>query len=203
MCKVIGTQGGRSSLPSIAENLCEVAESVKRIEAVFVEDMLHYVVGTFVPNATDWRAVAQNPVARLAAQEYLDSPESLMDLALSQVDKARLLLELPSPDPARRDRAQDLIDTLGAPLRLYHRIARKIVANGCDVSKPKHRNWVWDLQIANSVGNYTVRNGMALKLVSNDAEIVAAAAEAGFATQVELLSAYSDRLRGAVLPSTD
>jgi hypothetical protein len=122
----------------------------------------------------------------------LDDPTFLQHLADQQVDKAASLLDV-TPIPLARSRLREVVlERLGAGVHLYRSILHRILLDGARVMKAKHKNWVWDLQIALFASAMT-QSDRALRLVTGDRTIADAARDAGHADRILSLAEYLDR----------
>jgi hypothetical protein len=65
--------------------------------------------------------------------------------------------------------------------------------NGLDISAPRHRNSVWDVDISYSVGQ-TIHGGVPLHLVTTDKDIRRNARDAGESAIVPSLDDYLGRM---------
>ncbi len=193
--RLIGETDADDVLTQLQDTLRSCVETVESIEENFVRDMAQFVVQGFDPTARSWDAIKRNPDLLTRVISYLESEQSLTTLARAKVALARHVVGRDLSVPVHNDEVETVINSFKCHLELYRRIVRTIVERGPDVTKPKKRNWVWDLQIAFSLGEYTVRNGLSMDLVTGDIDIVEAANAAGFGDRVISVDQYSARLR--------
>lgn len=117
-------------------------------------------------------------------------------MATANVRKAQRLLEIP---PDGSEPPEELIDLVAsafrAPLELYRAVLRCVIIDGVDVSRTKYRNWIWDLHIAFSIGDFTVFGKRPVRFVSNDKMILKAAHAVGLGGLVSSFEEYSTALR--------
>lgn len=193
--RLVGETDTDDVLSQLDDTLRSCVETVDSIEDNFVQDMAQFVVQGFDPQARSWDALKKNPDLLIRVIAYLESGRSLTTLARAKVDLARRIVGRDLLAPVHDDEVETVINAFRCHLELYRRIVRKIVETGCDVTKSKNRNWVWDLQIAFALGDYTVRNGFVTDLVTGDADFAAAGKAAGFGDRVLSFDQYSARLR--------
>jgi hypothetical protein len=164
--RLVGETDGDEILSKLNDTLKSFAATVDSIEERFVQDMMQFVLQVFDPHAQTWDALTKNRDLLARVLKYLDSEESVITLARAKVRLARRVVEGDQSQPIEDDEVARVIDAFGCHLQLYRQIVRKMVQTGCDVTKPKHRNWIWDLQIAFAIGGYTVRNGLVTDFVT-------------------------------------
>ena len=193
--RLVGETDEPDVLMQLQDTLTSCADTVNSIEKRFVDDMMRFVVRGFDPKAENWDAIKQRPDLLDTVLTYLDSEGALVDLARANVRLARVIADEDVLTPVTDDEIQRVLQAFACHLELYRRITRKIVATGCDVSKRKNRNWIWDLQIAFALGGYSVRSGLGIDLVTGDQDIAEAGRAAGFANRVLTFDDYSARLR--------
>ena len=77
------------------------------------------------------------------------------------------------------------------PLHLFNTLVRNIVENGLDMTKKKRANYLWDFHIAFSTGTGANIDGVPIWLVTDDREILNAAATAGATQNVKSFDEYT------------
>lgn len=127
----------------------------------------------------------------------MNSAVFVREMAEANVRKAQMLLRLEQNDPYFTNRIDLVASTFRAPFELYRAALRHVVLNGVDVAKTKYRNWIWDLHIAFSVGDFTVFGNRPVKFVTNDKMILDAASTANLEQLVRSFEQYSDELRAS------
>jgi hypothetical protein len=194
ICKYISLDSSEESLEKIRNNLKEIALIVATIESRFVSDMMTYTVQGFDPTAIDWSSLKANPLLRKKLLTFLDSPTSLQLLARAYAIKSYILLGKSVNNSSIDDMAKFFLDRFEAPLRLYNEIVKRIVMSGCDLTKNNRGNWIWDIQIAFNVGTFHNVNGLTVRVVTSDKDILKAAAQANCASLVFSLQDYNNKL---------
>jgi len=111
-------------------------------------------------------------------------------LAQSQVTRALILFEKSIDDCKYREYGEVVLQTFATPLHLYREIVKRIIETGCDLTKKSRRNWIWDFQIAFVPGANHIVGGQAVRLITGDQDIVAAAVKAGCGDSVSSLEEY-------------
>ena len=184
-----------SAIERIRGDLKEIANNVEQTERQFIADMMSYVVLGFNQNTQDWAPLRQDKNVRNQVLTFLNSRASLQLLAKAKVIKAHLLLNKNIDNLQFDDMENYVLENFEAPLQLYNEIVRRIVMTGCDLSKKKRSNWIWDIQIAFVVGSCHRINDHLVRLVTGDGEIVEAANRVNCGNAVYSLQSYIDALK--------
>lgn len=149
----------------------------------FANDILRHVVRGIDPNSTSWQLFSEDKDARREALEWLDSDAVLGYVAMSHVVKAAAIAGAdPSQDPDFLGKVQMVRGRATSSLEMYRSLVRKLIVSGADMTKAKHRNTLWDIQIIFGVGQPVAEREMTL--VTSDKGMLAAAASAGARSHV-------------------
>lgn len=160
-----------------------VRRQVDAAENRFANDILRHVVRGIDPNSTSWRLFSEDKDARKEALEWLDSDSALGYVAMSYVVKAAAIADAdPSQDPDLLGKAKMVRARATSSLEMYRSLVRKLIVSGADMTKAKHRNTLWDIQIIFGVGQPVAEREMTL--VTSDKGMLAAAASAGARSHV-------------------
>jgi hypothetical protein len=194
LCRRIATSDPEIARTNGHDELLWWAKHCKDIEDEFVADVMGIVRG-HVPTAATFDALKRDSAARADALAIVDSPDFVSEMAAANVRKARRLLGMdPNSEPSPESVAL-VASAFRAPLELYRAVLRRVVLDGVDVSRTKYRNWIWDLHIAFSIGDFTVFGGRSIRFVSNDKMILEAAASVALGDVVCSFEDYSASLR--------
>lgn len=190
LCKQVCESEDNNLLANFRPIFMKLADAVAVKEQHFVEDMRQFVVKALDPNATDWNPLKGDILRRRKILEYVNSDYYLKLMAMCQVFKAQSLLGIQESNKEVANKADFVIKLFKAPLKLYLEILNRIIATGCNVEKPKRRNWIWDIQIAFCVGRGHLADNRRIILVTRDKDIVAAAKAAGCSELVMTIQEY-------------
>lgn len=168
------------------------AQELRRLQAVWAEELRREVLERFLPGATSWADVRSNAAARRAALRALSSEEWVRSVARLLVTRTMTLLRgAPWDDPDIDMRVDWVAREFPAALAIYTEFVRRAVVSGSDPGSRKRVNTFVDMRIAFSVGpRQTVAGGLPILLVTGDADIADAARAAGVGDKVMSLPAY-------------
>lgn len=177
------------------------AADVARIEAQFVAHLRRHVLQRFKPGAMNWTDIRNDSAARDAALRMIKSAEWRLWVAKVHVYKAVLqLYGEPRHIEEEASRVAWVAENFRTPIEMYTEIVRRIVMSGLDVETRSRANWVWDMQIAFSVGNgNTLDGGKPILLVTSDRALIESAQAAGAAELVNSLDDYLARFPSGLL----
>jgi hypothetical protein len=163
--------------------------TLQRIKAYADEFETRWV--SFMQHSLDGYDLSDQAVRRAIGRE-LAKPAALKIAGVQSVLRARQLLGLAGDDPELADRAHAVCDNFKTATRLFLYKMQQM-ANRVDISAPRHRNSVWDIDISYMVGQ-TVHRGVPLHLVTSDKDIRRSARKAGETQHVSSLDGYLDRM---------
>ena len=175
--------------PSVSAMCKVLADHVMDVERVFVNDM-RAAIHHLNPVSTGWNPFSDNQSDRLKALALVRGNEASLRIAGMLVVKARLLLGIPVHDAQFEEMSRAVLEQLPVSIALYRQILDRIVTTGCDVSKKKRANWIWDIQIVMGTGR-ALQNGLPeLVLVTGDKAMADSAKEVGLDSHVVSLPEY-------------
>jgi len=172
--------------PAAMDRLLPILQRIKAYADAFETSWV-----SFMQHSLDGYDLSDQAVRRAIGRE-LAKPAALKIAGVQSVLRARQLLGLAGDDPELADRAHAVCDNFKTATRLFLYKMQQM-ANGVDISAPRHRNSVWDIDISYMVGQ-TVHGGVPLHLVTSDKDIRRSAREAGETQHVSSLDGYLDRM---------
>lgn len=175
LCRRVYESDDDNLLANIRPIFIKLAEVMEAKERRFIEDMRRFVVKAIDPNATDWNPLKNDILRRRRMSTYVNSDHYLKLMAICQVFKTQSFLGIQESDKEVANKADFVIKLFKAPLKLYLEILNRIIQTGCNVEKPKRRNWIWDIQIAFCIGHGHLADNRRVIFVTKDKDIVAAA----------------------------
>lgn len=193
-------------LSRIAAEVCIAADSdpLTRLSAVltatqsqvelarkdFISDVWTHVVQTANPAASNWSPLAGNSALLANASSYLKSEQARLAVAHALWIKAHLLSGVPIPNPVVLNDLRDLAAKFEVAIDLYLDLARRLWGRaGPDLTKRKHSNTIWDLNIAFVLSDGRM-GGLQTCLVTDDGGVRAAASRMGYSDRVLKLGEY-------------
>ena len=127
-------------------------------------------------------------------QKFFASEEFLNMYASYTVEKCARILRIPIPTGGELEQKIHIVRTVfSTPLHLTAKLLQKIAAQkSYNLSNPKKKRWnfVWDFQVAFSIGSSHQVSGIPLFLVTGDQELLEAAKSAGCNDRVISLNYY-------------
>lgn len=195
LCRRIATSGPEVARTAGNVELAWWAARASEIESDFVADIMNGIIREHIPDANAWDALKLSRSAREEALAIVESPEFIPEIAAANVKKARRLLGMDGEDAEFAQRVNVVATASRVPLELYRAVLRRVIVDGVDVSRTKYRNWIWDLHIAFSIGDFTVFDDRPVQFVSNDKMILEAARAADLSDFVRSFEEYSATLR--------
>lgn len=192
----ISTHCSESDIAKIRNDLKEITGVVSDTEARFISDMMQFTVQGFDPEATDWSPLRNDATLRKKVLTFIDSQDSLLALCRVHVFKSYFLLGESIDETQVDTLSKLLLMNFEAPFQLYREIVRRIIMTGCNLSKKNRANWVWDIQIAFTIGPNHNLNGLSVRLVTEDGDILEAAKKANCESMVCSLREYLSRING-------
>ena len=182
----------RADLPGrFNELLCECRDLVLSKEERFIQSLFDGVVRTLVPEATDWFSVTQDSAIRSTLLESIDAGDGLSQIAEGTVTRMADDLGIELSEEELAEKVEVVKEAFPVPLHLFNTLIRNIVENGLDMTKKKRANSLWDFHIAFSTGTGANIDGVPIWLVTDDGEILNAAATAGATQNVKSFDEYT------------
>ncbi len=182
----------RTDLPGrFQETLCECRDRVLSLEERFIQSLFDSVVRTLVPEATDWTSVTQDSLNRSALLESIAAGDGLNQIAEGTVTRMADNLGIKLSKEELADQVKVVKEAFPVPLHLFNTLVRNIVENGLDMTKKKRANYLWDFHIAFSTGTGANVDGVPIWLVTDDGDILKAAATAGATQNVKSFDEYT------------
>lgn len=182
----------RADLPGrFEEPLCECRDLVQSREEQFTQSLFDRVVRTLVPEATDWFSVTQDSPIRSTLLESISAGDGLSRIAEGTVRRIADDLGIELSQEELAEKVAVVKQAFPVPIHLFNGLVRNIVENGLDMTKQKRANSLWDFHIAFSTGTGANLDGMPIWLVTNDGEILKAAATAGATQNVKPFDEYT------------
>jgi len=190
LCKRVYESKNIEALSDIQHAFIKLSDSVKRKKEQFVEDMRSFVIQSLDPEATDWHPLKNNVLRRTKILKLINNDKYLRLAAVSQIFRTQLILNIHETNDEIERKAEFVYEHFKTPLMLYIEILRRIFTTGCNIDKPKRRNWIWDIQIAFCLGKGHFADDRTIVLVTKDKDIVNAAISAGIGDQVITTDKY-------------
>jgi hypothetical protein len=181
------------------DQLKEIARFVTDAEATFLDAMWDAVLA-LVPDAANWSDVTQTTELRCAFLKQAAAGEGRKHIAAGFAQRAASQLGIELTQEELHAKADIVQEAFPLPVHFYDRIVRRIVEGGGDMSKKDRSNSLWDLQIAFSTGKGATIDGTPLWLISQDKDVITAAAAASTTANVKSLDEYNTLID---LPWTD
>ncbi len=175
--------------PKIRDACKEISDQITSREDLFVKD-IQAVVLAMNPAAAGWDPYAKDKPGRQQALATVSSDLMRWRIALAHVLKARDMLGIPRNEPELKEMTDDILAHTGTAVALYQEILVRLVSTGCDVSKKKRANWIWDMEIALGVGEEIGDPPKKIVLVTGDGAVVEAAKAADAGAYVMSLNDY-------------
>ena len=185
-----------TDLEELRPSFAELAKKLAETERRFVTDMWSHVVKGLDPEAKSWRPSDDNPDRRKRLLARINSSDGLRQAASMLVIKAANEVGIMLDQRLLEEKVAFLLSGYEPPLRLYNSILKRIILDGCDVSKPGRPNWIWDIQMAFSTSPRARLAGVPVWLITDDKAILEAAREGGARHLVHRLSEYLTLLEG-------
>lgn len=182
----------RADLPGLfQETLCECRDRVLFLEERFIQSLFDGVVRTLVPEATDWPSVTQDSSIRSGLLESIAAGDGLGQIAEGTVTRMADDLGIELSEEELAEKVKVVKEAFPVPLHLFNTLVRNIVENGLDMTKKKRANYLWDFHIAFSTGTGANIDGVPIWLVTDDGDILNAAATAGATQNVKSFDEYT------------
>jgi hypothetical protein len=168
---------------------------VRDTEAAFADGLFSTVVKTLVPAATTWFDVTNDSEIRSQLLTAMEAGRGLDYVAETFVRRVAAEHGIRVSDTDMPAKVKLLRSIFPFPVHLYDRLIRRIVENGLDMTKKKRANSIWDLHIAFATGKGAELDGSPVWLVTDDGDMLEAAAAAGARTVVKSLNEYKGYLQ--------
>jgi len=192
----VATSVSPTDLDELRPSFTELAEKLAGTERQFVTDMWNHVVRGLDPEARSWRPSDDDPDRRQRLLASINSTDGLRQAASMLVIKASNEVGIILDQRLLEEKMAFLLSVYEPPLRLYNSILKRIILDGCDVSKAGRPNWIWDIQMAFSTSPRARLAGVPVWLITDDKAILGAAREGGACHLVHRLSRYLTLLEG-------
>jgi hypothetical protein len=192
----VATSVSPADLDDLRPVFVELAEKHAETERQFVTDMWNHVVKGLDPEAKSWRAWDDDPDRRKQLLARVNSTDGLRQAAGMLVIKAANEVGIILDQRLYAEKVALLLRAFEPPLRLFNSILKRIILDGCDLSKPGRSNWIWDIQMAFSTSPLARLEGVPVWLITDDKAILEAAKEGGARHLVHRMSEYLTLLEG-------
>jgi hypothetical protein len=172
----------------------EIAERVREIEQSFVDNVWNNVIRSSIPDADSWTALSKSPRQLQEALAELRSPNTLRIFAVDFLQRAAKIdgsKESIVPEQA----VERILSQCGGALLLEVSLFSKVIAQGLDLTKSKHRNTVWDIYIAVATMMFGHLDTRPMWLITNDRLVQRGAAAAAIASRIISLDHYENLLK--------
>lgn len=192
---VVAGASGPENLAAEAELISGIAAQNRGQEEAWARAVFEGIVAAYVPDATTWTAIAENPEIRRKLLPQIEGDAAVRQFARMMAQHAAATVGRELTDAELTTAADMVVEAFGIPLRLIVTTIRDVVADGLDLSKSKHANTVWDLQVVHCISPVGRIDGRPGWLVTDDARIHRAARGQPAALIVRSLEEYEGLLK--------
>ena len=168
----VATSVSPTDLDELRPCFSELAEKLAETERQFVTDMWNHVVKGLDPEARSWQPWDDDPDRRKRLLARVNSTDGLRQAASMLVIKAANEVGIVLNQRLLEEKVALLLSAFEAPLRLYNSILKRIILDGCDLSRPGRPNWIWDIQMAFSTSPLARLEDVPVWLITDDKAIL-------------------------------
>lgn len=160
----------------------EIANRVQEVEVNFERNIWMNVLLASVPSASRWSALVESAPLLREVLADLNSEQTLRLLAEQVLERARQMGSTKAVDP--KNSLDLILSACSKPLRFELALLSQVIAGGLDLTKPRHRNTVWDIHIAVATTMFAALSRDRIWLVTDDRLVHRAALAASVADSV-------------------
>lgn len=168
-----------AALDRIRQDLVAVSHKVKDAERDFAMSMQQHLMANLEAEAC---ARGSRPSRKDLLRAYvgnLGTERAREAVALAHVLRAMSYTEVTETPEETQQKARWVADKFRVAVTLYTEVVGKITRSDWDLTTGKGPNYLWDLQVAFLVGNEHSVEGRPATIVTDDEDIVGAAATSG------------------------
>ena len=175
---------------AFATVLSGIAEHSASLRDDYVGTLWRTVVRTIAPDAKTWSDVGESRELRerLLAAIALGTGRGILALGLASQAGGLIGRSVPAADEARV--TAHILENFGLIVEYRHRVLEGLVRNGPDMSKRKRANGVFDVHVCGSISGVASLRGVPVVLVTDDRDILDAAAAISYDAEVKAVDGY-------------